>query len=49
MILWMLYAWLADLIDERFHLSLAESGFRATLFLEAGCAAGVLLGEVLAD
>ncbi len=47
--LWMLYAWLPDFIYERYGLSLAESGFAATLFLQAGSAAGILLGGALAD
>lgn len=48
-ILWILFAWLASFIYERYHLSLTESGFRATLFLQSGTAAGVLLGGVLGD
>jgi MFS family permease len=48
-VLWILLAWLANFIYERYHLSLTESGFRATLFLQSGCAAGVLLGGVLGD
>lgn len=48
-ILWILFAWLANFIYERYHLSLTESGFRATLFLQSGTAAGVLLGGVLGD
>jgi MFS family permease len=48
-VLWILLAWLANFIYERYHLSLTESGFRATLFLQSGCAGGVLLGGVLGD
>jgi MFS family permease len=47
--LWMLYAWLPNFIYERYGLSLAASGFTATLFLQAGSAAGILLGGALAD
>jgi len=47
--LWMLYAWLPAFIYERYHLTLAESGFTATLFLQAGSAAGILSGGALAD
>ncbi|MFN7993461.1 MAG: MFS transporter [Bryobacteraceae bacterium] len=48
-IFWILLAWLANYIYERFHFSLTESGFRATLFLQSGCAAGVILGGILGD
>jgi MFS family permease len=48
-VFWILLAWLANFIYERYHLSLAESGLRATLFLQSGCSAGVLLGGVLGD
>lgn len=47
--LWMLYAWLPEFVYERYHLTLAESGFTATLFLQAGSAAGILSGGALAD
>jgi len=48
-VFWILLAWLANYIYEHYHLSLTESGFRATLFLQSGCAVGVLLGGVLGD
>lgn len=48
-ILWMLYAWLPSLVQERFRLSLTESGFLATAYLQAGSAAGILAGGVLGD
>jgi MFS family permease len=48
-ILWILFAWLANFIYERYRLSLTESGYRATLFLQSGTAAGVLLGGALGD
>jgi MFS family permease len=48
-ILWILFAWLANFIYERYHVSMTESGIRATLFLQSGTAAGVLLGGVLGD
>jgi MFS family permease len=46
---WMLYAWLPDFIYERYHLSMTESGFTATVYLQVSSAAGVLTGGVLAD
>lgn len=47
--LWMLYAWLPTFIYETFHLSLAESGLTATLFLQTGSAAGAMLGGYVGD
>ncbi|MBI1790427.1 MAG: MFS transporter [Acidobacteria bacterium] len=47
--LWILYAWLPSLIYERYRLSLADSGFTATVWLQASSAAGILSGGVLAD
>jgi MFS family permease len=48
-LLWMLYAWLPSFVHERHGLGLAESGFTATVFLQAGSAAGILCGGALAD
>jgi|YNPMSStandDraft_1061717.scaffolds.fasta_scaffold07141_6 predicted MFS family arabinose efflux permease len=47
--LWMLYAWLPDFIHSKFGLSLAESGFTATFYLQGGSAIGVLAGGAMAD
>ena len=47
--LWMLYAWLPDVIHSRFGLSLAGSGWNATLFLQVSSAAGLLTGGALGD
>lgn len=47
--LWMLYAWFPSFIYEHYHLSMAESGIAATLYLQISCIAGVLSGGVLAD
>jgi MFS family permease len=47
--LWILLAWLANFIHHRYHLSLTESGFTATVFLQTGSAIGVLCGGVLGD
>ncbi len=48
-VLWMLYAWLPNFLYERFGLGLAEAGFTATLYLQAGSAAGILCGGAIAD
>ena len=47
--LWILLAWLALLIHEKFGLTLTASGFTATVFLQAGSAAGTLAGGFLGD
>lgn len=48
-VLWIVYAWLPDLLYERFGLSLSTSGFDATLYVQVGCGVGTLLGGWLAD
>jgi MFS family permease len=47
--LWMLYAWFPNFIYERYHLSMTESGFTATVYLQTSCIAGILSGGVIAD
>ena len=47
--LWILLAWLATFVHERFGLSLAESGFIATVYLQAGSFIGTLIGGFLGD
>jgi MFS family permease len=47
--LWILLVWLALLIHEKFGLTLTASGFTATVFLQAGSAAGTLAGGFLGD
>jgi MFS family permease len=47
--LWVFYAWLPNHLVERFALSMAESGFRATVFVQLSCGAGVVIGGRLAD
>ncbi len=49
LILWLMYAWLPDHVYSRFHLSLAQSGLVATVFVQVSSAAGVLAGGLLAD
>ena len=48
-VLWMLYAWLADFIYQRYGLSMSESGFTATAYLQTSTGAGILAGSALAD
>ncbi|MFN7935567.1 MAG: MFS transporter [Bryobacteraceae bacterium] len=47
--LWVFYAWFPNHLVERFGLSMSESGFRATVFVQLSCGAGVLIGGRLAD
>ncbi|HZT28856.1 MAG TPA: MFS transporter [Bryobacteraceae bacterium] len=47
--LWMLYAWLPNFIYERYHLSMTESGFTATVYLQTSSAIGVVIGGILGD
>ena len=47
--LWIFYAWFPTFLFERFHLSMTESGFRATLFVQLSCGAGIVVGGALAD
>jgi sugar phosphate permease len=46
---WMLYAWLPVFIYDRYHLSMTESGFTATVFLQVSSVVGVLTGGAAAD
>jgi MFS family permease len=47
--LWITYAWLPNMLYERFHLSLASSGLNATVFIQVCCMIGVVGGGWLAD
>ncbi len=49
MLIWMLYAWLPSYLYDRFALSMTESGFTATVYLQVSSAIGVMGGGVLAD
>jgi predicted MFS family arabinose efflux permease len=49
LILWLMYAWLPNHVYERHHLSLAESGLIATIFIQVSSAVGVMIGGYLAD
>ena len=46
---WMVYTWMPMYLFERFHLSLGQSGFAATFYLQAGSLSGTALGGWLAD
>lgn len=48
-LLWLLYTWLPDLLHERFSLSLAESGFSATVYLQSATFLGLLAGGAVSD
>ena len=48
-VLWIVYAWLPNLLYERFSLSLTTSGLNATLYIQTSCGIGVLIGGWLAD
>jgi MFS family permease len=47
--LWVFYAWYPSHLYERFHLSMTDSGFNATVFVQIACGLGVLAGGALAD
>ncbi|MBA2527213.1 MAG: MFS transporter [Pyrinomonadaceae bacterium] len=47
--LWIQYAWLANHMFERFGLSMSQAGFMSMMYLQAGSAAGVLIGGFLGD
>ncbi len=48
-LLWMLYAWLPAFLYERFHLSMAESGLAATLYLQTSSAVGAIFWGFASD
>lgn len=47
--LWVFYAWYPSHLYERFKLSMTESGFNATVYVQLACGLGVLAGGALAD
>jgi sugar phosphate permease len=49
LVLWILYAWFAVHLYERFHLSQAQSGLAATLYLQISTAVGVVFWGLAAD
>jgi predicted MFS family arabinose efflux permease len=46
---WMVYTWMPMYLYEHFHLTLAQAGFAATFYLQAGSLGGTALGGWLAD
>ena len=46
---WMVYTWMPMYLYEHFNLSLAQAGFAATFYLQAGSLGGTALGGWLAD
>jgi MFS transporter, Spinster family, sphingosine-1-phosphate transporter len=46
---WMVYTWLPLYLYEKFGMNLAEAGFSATFYLQAGGVGGILFGGWLAD
>jgi len=47
--LWTFYAWFPSFLYERYNLSMTDSGFNATVFIQGSCGLGVLAGSTLAD
>ena len=47
--LWVFYAWYPSHLHERFHSSMTDSGFNATIFVQVACGFGVVAGGALAD
>jgi MFS family permease len=48
-LLWMFYAWLPDFIYEHYRLTLSQSGWIATAYMQAGTVTGLLVGGWLGD
>jgi len=46
---WVAYTWLPMHLYERLHMTLADAGFTATFYVQAGGFAGILLGGALSD
>lgn len=46
---WIFFAWFPTFLQERFHLSMTDSGWNATLFVQTSTIAGILGGGALAD
>jgi sugar phosphate permease len=47
--LWTFYAWFPAFLYERYQLSMTDSGFNATVYVQVSCGLGVLVGGTLAD
>jgi sugar phosphate permease len=46
---WIFFAWFPTFLQERFGLSMTESGWNGTLFIQTSAIAGILTGGWLAD
>jgi len=46
---WLIYTWMPVYLYEKFGMSLAQAGFSATFYMQAGSFAGILAGGALAD
>jgi MFS family permease len=46
---WIFFAWFPTFLQERFHLSMTESGWNGTVFIQVSAIAGLLAGGALAD
>jgi MFS family permease len=47
--LWVFFAWFPTFLQERFGLSMTDSGWNATVFTQGATIVGILLGGALAD
>lgn len=46
---WLIYAWMPLYLYEKFSMSLTESGFSATFYVQAASVAGIVIGGQIAD
>lgn len=46
---WLIYTWMPIYLYQRFHMSLLDAGFSATIYIQVGSVGGILLGGMLAD
>jgi MFS family permease len=46
---WIFFAWFPTFLQERFHLSMTDSGWNGTVFIQTSSIAGMLAGGALAD
>jgi MFS transporter, Spinster family, sphingosine-1-phosphate transporter len=46
---WIFFAWFPTFLQERFHLSMTDSGWNGTVFIQTSAIAGMLTGGALAD
>ncbi len=46
---WIFFAWLPSFLYDRYHLSMTDSGWNATVFVQGSTIVGILFGGVLAD